>query len=336
MVKECTRFLTGTPGVIMINSQTAVVFPGQGSQSVGMLHDIASAFPSIQLTFERASTVLGYDLWSIVARGPAPQLDQTAITQPALLTASYALWELYISSNQQPAYLAGHSLGEYTALVCANALAFEDAVKLVAARGEYMQAAVQPGVGLMAAIIGLDNDIVNQLCDDAKINHDEVVAPANYNSLGQVVIAGHKDAVERAITLAKSAGAKLVSVLPVSVPSHCALMQPAADRLALLLNQIPFSTPTIPTISNAEVKLYQHADDIRHGLVKQLYCPVRWVETVQFIIQADVTTLIECGPGKVLTGLAKRMTKSLQLNTLSNLETLNRLTSSVAERKVHE
>jgi [acyl-carrier-protein] S-malonyltransferase len=320
-----------------MSTHAAIVFPGQGSQSVGMLDAVAQAYPSVKQVFERASHVLNYDLWSIVTAGPAQQLDQTAVTQPALLTASYALWQLVTqSSGIHPVCFAGHSLGEYTALVCAGALNFEEAVQLVAARGEYMQAAVQPGVGLMAAIIGLENDVVLNLCDEARTESHEVVSPANYNSLGQVVIAGHREAVERAMVLAKSAGAKLVTALPVSVPSHCALMQEAANRLQSRLMDVSFSKPSIPVISNVDVKPYRNADDIRDGLIRQLYCPVRWVETVQSMVQSGVTTLIECGPGKVLTGLAKRTDKSLQLANLSDLDTLHRYTSLAAERNVHE
>jgi len=310
-----------------INSLTAIVFPGQGSQSVGMLNELIPFYPSIKNIFDQASQVLNYDLWKIVSQGPAQQLDQTAITQPALLAASYALWQLATQSKSalQPSYLAGHSLGEYTALVCAEALTFEDAIKLVAARGEYMQAAVLPGVGLMAAIIGLDDDVVLNLCTETEAQTNEIVTPANYNSTGQVVVAGHRGAVEQAMTLAKAAGAKLVIALPVSVPSHCPLMQEAANRLEELLQQITFNQPTIPVINNVDVKPYQNANDIRDGLVRQLYCPVRWVETVKWMRQHGVTTFIECGPGKVLTSLIKRIDKSLQLINLSDFKTLKQM-----------
>lgn len=320
-----------------VNSLTAIVFPGQGSQSVGMLNELVQAYPLMQQTFEQASQVLNYDLWAIVSAGPTEQLDQTAITQPALLTASYAMWQMVqTSSLLKPAYFAGHSLGEYTALVCAEALGFEDAVKLVAARGEYMQAAVQPGAGLMSAIIGLENEVILKLCHEVEADTNEVVAPANYNSLGQVVIAGHKSAVLRVNELAKAAGAKLVMALPVSVPSHCALMQKAADRLSTLLTQISFRQPKIPVINNVDVRVYQSPDEMRDGLVRQLYCPVRWVETVQYLAKAGVGTIVECGPGKVLTGLMKRIDKSLQLLALSDLEIFNRYASLEVERNTHE
>lgn len=310
----------------MINNPTlAIVFPGQGSQSVGMLADIAARFPQVQETFTEASDVLGYDLWQLVQSGPADKLDQTAHTQPALLAASYAVWRILQSGNLIiPASLAGHSLGEYTALVCANALSFSDAIRLVAARGLYMQEAVAPGVGAMAALIGLDEAQVVKICEQAK-QENEILSPANFNSLGQIVVAGHKASVETAIVLAKEHGAKLAMLIPVSVPSHCQLMQPAADRLKELLDTIHFQPPRIPVINNVSVTAYENADAIRDGLVKQLYMPVRWIETVQYFIAQQITQIVECGPGKVLTGLNKRIDKNLQLMTtceVTNLESI--------------
>lgn len=301
------------------NSALAYVFPGQGSQSVGMLADLAPHYKEVADTFAEASNALGYDLWALVENGPQQQLDQTVYTQPALLTASYAIWQILQSRSAiQPAMLAGHSLGEYSALVCANAIDFQTAVKLVAARGQYMQEAVSQGVGGMAAIIGLDDEKVRAICEESKQSADQIITPANYNSIGQVVIAGHLPVVLQAMTLAKAAGAKLVTQLPVSVPSHCALMLPAAEKLKPLLATIAIKMPSIPVISNADVKTYESPDEIREGLVKQLYSPVRWVETIQTFIKHGISHIVECGPGKVLTGLNKRIDKSLQLQSIAD------------------
>lgn len=314
------------------NPTLAIVFPGQGSQSVGMLADIAAHYPQVQETFTEASDVLGYDLWQLVEAGPAEKLDQTAHTQPALLAASYAIWRILQSGDLIiPAMLAGHSLGEYTALVCANALSFPDAIRLVAARGSYMQEAVSPGVGAMAALIGLDEAKVAEICEQAK-QEDEVLSPANFNSLGQIVVAGHKASVEKAIVLAKEQGAKLAMLIPVSVPSHCQLMQPAAERLKEMLNTISFQVPRIPVINNVSVTTYENADAIREGLVKQLYLPVRWVETVQYFMTQNITQIIECGPGKILTGLNKRIDKSLQLTTTCEVINLETIIKAQSER----
>lgn len=311
----------------MTINKYGIVFPGQGSQHVGMLAEIASQYDEVKKTFDEAATVLGYDLWELVQQGPAEKLDLTTYTQPALLAASYAVWRIIQSQHKiHPVILAGHSLGEYTALVCAEALSFSDALTLVAARGRFMQEAVSPGMGAMAAIVGLEEAIVSDLCQQAKESHEEVLSPANFNSIGQIVIAGHKEAVIRAITLAKEKGAKLAVILPVSVPSHCQLMKPAAKQLAALLETVTLHTPRIPVINNVDVKEYTDAQSIHDGLVRQLSMPVRWVEIVQAFTQIGVTHIIECGPGKVLTGLNKRINKNLQLMTtsdLANLETLN-------------
>lgn len=296
----------------------AVVFPGQGSQSVGMLNDIAAHYPEVKQTFAVASSVLAYDLWQLVEQGPASQLDQTIYTQPALLTASYAIWQIIMARTElAPQWLAGHSLGEYTALVCSEALSFPNAVKLVAVRGQYMQAAVAQGVGAMGAIIGLPDETILELCAANRFQN-EVLSPANFNSIGQTVIAGHKNAVERTLQAAKAAGAKLTILLPVSVPSHCLLMQPAAEALAQQLQGITFQTPKIPVLNNYAVTFYQSADEIAHGLIQQLISPVRWVETIQKLVQEGAHTVIECGPGKTLTGLNKRIHKSLQLLTTTD------------------
>ncbi len=298
-----------------------LVFPGQGAQSVGMLADIAKEFPEVLATFAEASAVLQYDLWQLTQAGPAEKLDQTVHTQPALLTASYAIWRiLKKQKNLQPKLLAGHSLGEYTALVCAEAIAFADAVQLVAARGQYMQAAVPVGQGALAAIVGLDDDAIKKLCEEVKEN--EILAPANFNSPGQIVVAGNKAAVERAISAAKTAGAKLAKLLPVSVPSHCVLMKPAAEQLAKRLAVIKIQLPAIPVVNNVDVKIYDSETSIRDGLVRQLSMPVRWVETIQFFERQGVQQIIECGPGKVLSGLNKRIAANVELSNTADLASL--------------
>lgn len=308
-----------------MKSNLAIVFPGQGSQSIGMLADVAQQFSEVQETFSEASDVLGYDLWKLVQLGPSEVLDQTVHTQPALLAASYAIWRIMQTrASYKPAMLAGHSLGEYTALVCANALTFADGVKLVAARGQYMQEAVAQGIGAMAALIGLNEATVNTICLDAK-QEDEILSPANFNSVGQIVIAGHKSAVDRALILAKEQGAKMAILIPVSVPSHCLLMQPAALRLEKLLATISFHEPRIPVISNVDVKAYNTADSIRDGLVRQLVSPVQWVATIQHFMESDITQIIECGPGKILNGLIKRIDKNLQLMTTADVTSLDTL-----------
>ncbi len=318
-----------------MSAKLGIVFPGQGSQSVGMLADIAADFPIVQETFAQASDVLGYDLWHLTSQGPAQELDQTTHTQPALLAASYAIWRILISTKKMmPQVLAGHSLGEYTALVCANALEFTDAIKLVAARGQYMQEAVATGVGAMAAIVGLTDADVLAVCEKVKEGKEQVLSPANFNSLGQVVIAGHKVLVEQAVELAKQKGAKLAIFIPVSVPSHCELMQPAAKKLANLLETINFHAPTLPVINNVEVGITYSPDAIKENLVKQLYKPVRWVETIQYMIKDGVDTIIECGPGKVLNGLNKRIDKNLKLLTTANKSELEIVLNHENERSV--
>lgn len=293
-----------------MTQNTAFVFPGQGSQTVGMLAELAAEYPVIQATFAEASDALGFDLWQMVQEGPAEALNSTENTQPALLTASVAIWRAYCQAGgAAPAVMAGHSLGEYSALVCAGALQFEDAVKLVALRGRAMQEAVPAGTGAMAAIIGLDDDAIAKACAEAA--QGEVVSPVNFNSPGQVVIAGHKDAVARAGEACKAAGAKRALPLPVSVPSHCELMKPAAEKLADALASIEVSAPAIPVINNVDVVKADSAEAIKDALVRQLYCPVRWTETVNAMADQGIEQLVECGPGKVLTGLTKRINKAL-------------------------
>ncbi|MXR68559.1 ACP S-malonyltransferase [Shewanella insulae] len=288
----------------------AYVFPGQGSQAVGMLADLAAEHEVVGQTFAEASEVLGYDLWQLVQEGPAESLNQTDKTQPALLTASVAIWRaIQATSAPKPALLAGHSLGEYSALVCAGVIDFKDAVKLVELRGQLMQQAVPAGTGAMFAIIGLDNDGIAKACEEAA--QGEVVAPVNFNSPGQVVIAGEKAAVERAADACKAAGAKMAVALPVSVPSHCQLMKPAADELAKALDALSFNAPSVRVVNNVDVATPETVEAIKDALVRQLYCPVRWSETVEKMAAEGVSQLVEVGPGKVLTGLAKRINRSL-------------------------
>lgn len=314
----------------------SIVFPGQGSQSVGMLSDIAAQYGEVKATFNQASQVLGYDLWQLVSKGEVSELDKTEHTQPALLAASYSIFQIIKARlDLKPCFLAGHSLGEYTALVCANALDFADAIKLVAARGKFMQEAAPNGLGAMAAIIGLEDEAVVDICKTATQSEDEILTPANFNCVGQVVIAGHKEVVERAIQLARKAGAKLAILIPVSVPSHCFLMQPAARRLAALLETIAIKAPGIPVINNVDVVAYQDAEHIKQGLVKQLYHPVRWVETIQFFSQSNISSILECGPGKVLSGLNKRINKQLHLLNTSDINQLESIIKVKHEEAVH-
>ncbi|MEN4805592.1 ACP S-malonyltransferase [Pantoea agglomerans] len=291
-------------------TQFAFVFPGQGSQTVGMLTELAATYPLVEETFREASDALGYDLWQLVSQGPAEELNKTWQTQPALLAASVAIYRVWQQQGgEQPALMAGHSLGEYSALVCAGVLNFADAVKLVELRGKLMQEAVPEGTGAMQAIIGLDDAAIRKACEESA--QGQVVSPVNFNSPGQVVIAGNKEAVERAGAACKAAGAKRALPLPVSVPSHCALMKPAADKLAVALESITFNAPAVPVINNVDVKAETDAAAIRHALVRQLYSPVRWTESVEAMAAQGVTQLLEMGPGKVLTGLTKRIVDSL-------------------------
>lgn len=307
----------------MAFTSLGIVFPGQGSQYVGMLQDIASNFSDVQEVFHEASEVLGYDLWQLIQRGPAEELDKTIHTQPALLAASYAIWRILMNQKKlKPTMLAGHSLGEYTALVCSGSIPFVDAIRLVAKRGQYMQEASPIGGGALAAIVGLDDAIVQSICEKARLA-DEVLSPANFNSKGHIVIAGHVAAVLRAIILAKEQGAKLAKQLSVSVPSHCILMKPAADKLEDFLKTVPISSPAIPVLNNVDVTVYTTPASIRDGLKRQLFMPVRWVEIIQTMTRAGISHIMECGPGKVLSGLNKRIASDLQLiNTvdLANLQ----------------
>jgi len=312
-----------------MQNKLAFVFPGQGSQTVAMLSDFADN-SIVQATFEEASKALGYDLWQVVAQGPAEKLNQTNITQPALLTASVALWRLWQSeSDVNPSIMAGHSLGEYSALVCAGVISLCDAVVLVEKRGEFMQACVPVGVGAMAAVIGLDDESIITACENAK--EAQVVSAVNFNSPGQVVIAGHKEAVERAGDLCKTAGAKRVLPLPVSVPSHCALMTDAATKLKIELELITFNPPQIAVVNNVDVAEEVTGDAIKAALVKQLYSPVRWSETISLLANDGIEKVVEVGPGKVLQGLNKRINKSLKsvsFNTADSLQQAKDLINS--------
>ena len=293
----------------------AMVFPGQGSQSLGMLAGLAAAEPMIEATFAEASGVLGYDLWQLCQQGPEDQLGSTEKTQPAMLAAGVATWRLWRKhGGPLPAAMAGHSLGEYTALVCAEAIDFKTAVELVCFRGQAMQSAVPPGQGAMAAILGLEDADVVSACADAA--QGEVVQAANFNSPAQVVIAGQKSAVERAMEILKAKGAKRALILPVSVPSHTALMHPAAERLAERLKGIDIKTPSLPIYT---VDLRTHGDpaSIRAALCQQLVGPVRWTDTVRAILGTGIKTVIECGPGKVLTGLNRRIERNKELTMLA-------------------
>lgn len=300
----------------------AMVFPGQGSQAIGMLAELAEHYPIVTETFAQSSDVLGYSLWDLVQNGPEEELNKTWKTQPALLAASVAIWRVWQEKQgKMPQMMAGHSLGEYSALVCAGVIDFAAAIKLVELRGQLMQEAVPAGTGAMYAIIGLDNDAIAKACEEAA--QGQVVSPVNFNSPGQVVIAGNKEAVERAGALCKEAGAKRALPLAVSVPSHCALMKPAADKLAVALQEIEFKQPEIQVVNNVDVKAQTDANAIRDALVRQLYNPVRWTETVEFIADKGITQLLEIGPGKVLTGLTKRISKEMNAAAVNDIASLD-------------
>ncbi|MDP8773022.1 ACP S-malonyltransferase [Serratia marcescens] len=303
-------------------TQFAFVFPGQGSQTVGMLAELAAQFPIVEETFGEASSALGYDLWQLVQQGPAEELNKTWQTQPALLAASVAIFRVWQQQGgKAPALMAGHSLGEYSALVCAGVLDFKAAIRLVELRGKLMQEAVPESTGAMYAIIGLDNDAIAKACEESA--QGQVVSPVNFNSPGQVVIAGNKEAVERAGAACKAAGAKRALPLPVSVPSHCALMKPAADKLAVALQDITFNAPQVPVVNNVDVRTENDPEAIRSALVRQLYSPVRWTESVEFIAAQGVTSLLEVGPGKVLTGLTKRIVDTLTAAAVNDTASLS-------------
>ncbi|MGQ2965941.1 ACP S-malonyltransferase [Methylophilus sp.] len=300
-------------------STFAFFFPGQGSQSVGMMQGLES-HAIVKQTFEEASSVLGADFWKM-ATEPNDAINLTQNTQPIMLTAGIATWRVYQSlGGKQPSAMAGHSLGEYTALVAAGALSFADALPLVKFRAEVMQQAVPEGQGAMAAILGLDDDTVRAVCSEAA--QGQVVQAVNFNSPGQVVIAGEKAAVERGMELAKAKGAKRALPLPVSVPSHCELMKPAAEKLRDYLQNVTVQASSVPVLHNADVAAYSDAAQIKDALVRQLYSPVRWVETVQLLATQQVLVSAECGPGKVLAGLAKRIVAEMSCVALINEEAI--------------
>lgn len=300
----------------------AMIFPGQGSQFKGMLAELMATYPIVQQTFTEASDALQFDMTALTQTDPDNLLDQTAYTQPALLACSVAIWRIwYAKSKVLPQVLAGHSLGEYSALVCAQAIDFADALKVVHQRGLFMQAAVSTGVGAMAAIIGLEPQQVSEACETAA--QGEVVAPANFNAIGQIVISGTAPAVARAMEQAKTLGAKLVKLLPVSVPSHCLLMADAARQLEQYLNNISIKAPNIPVLQNVTVTASQDPGEIRRFLVEQLYSPVRWIETVETIYQQGIDIALECGAGKVLAGLNKRIEKNMNTLALDTPEAID-------------
>lgn len=302
-----------------MSASLAFVFPGQGSQSLGMLAELGAQQSVIVDTFAEASSALGYDLWALTQNGPEEQLNQTDKTQPAILAASVAIWRLWLAEGgAQPAFVAGHSLGEYSALVAAGSLPFADAVKLVELRGQLMQQAVPAGQGGMAAILGLDDVDVLAACAEAA--QGEVVSAVNFNAPGQVVIAGSAAAVERAIEACKAKGAKRAMALPVSVPSHCDLMRPAAERFAASVEAIAWQAPQIPLVQNVSAAVVADLDTLKRDLLAQLYSPVRWVESMVVLGDRGVTSLVECGPGKVLSGLNKRCVKGVNTYNLDTPE----------------
>ncbi|MGZ5037929.1 MAG: ACP S-malonyltransferase [Usitatibacter sp.] len=298
----------------------AIVFPGQGSQSVGMMRGFAD-MPIVEKTFLEANAILGVDLWTMVRDGPAEALNQTVNTQPVMLVAGIACWRAWQEKGgPMPSWLAGHSLGEYSALVAAQSIRFEDALPLVRFRAQAMQEAVPEGVGGIAAILGLEDGALADVCAGAA--QGEVVEPANLNSPGQVVVAGHRGAVERAMALAKEKGAKRAVMLPMSAPSHCSLMKPAAERLRARLEELEVRKPVIPVIHNRFVQSFDDPAKIREALVEQLYNPVRWIETIRFLGHKGVTRVVECGPGKVLAGLGKRIVPDIEYIALNDAAAL--------------
>ena len=291
---------------------TAFVFPGQGSQSVGMLNELAVSQPAILDLFTAASESVGYDVWELTQHGPEEKLNQTEHTQVAMLVADVAVYKILQQQGARPAMMAGHSLGEYAALVCADAISLPDAAALVQKRGQLMQETVPLGQGAMAAIVGLTDEEVQKLCMQVSTATSQA-APANYNAIGQVVIAGHTSAVEKAIKLADEMGARMAINIPVSVPCHCLLLTEAARRFADNLQSANFKVPTVPVISNVDLSVYQSVSQIKSLLREQLYRPVRWVETIQGMKKKGIEQIIECGPGKTLSGLIKRIDKSLHV-----------------------
>ena len=308
----------------------AAVFPGQGSQSVGMLAGLAEAFPAVEATFAEASEALGYDLWRVCREGPEEKLNATECTQPAMLAAGVSVWRVWSGEGGgTPDLMAGHSLGEYSALVCANAVGFSDAVALVAARGRLMQEAVPAGQGSVAAVLGLDDDEVEAACRAA--GQGEVVCPVNFNAPGQVVIAGHANAVERALALAREAGARRAILLPLSVPVHSPLMAPAAERFRARLEEVPFSTPDVPVVANVGVEAHGGPASIRDRLARQVSSPVPWTATVRRLAGPGVEAVLEPGPGRVLAGLNRRIVRSLKAHAVFDPPSLSAALEALAD-----
>lgn len=300
-----------------------MVFPGQGSQSLGMQATLAERHSDVAKTYGQAGEILGYDLWELVQQGPAERLGETVVTQPAMLTAGVAAWRVWTGAGGTlPAQMSGHSLGEYTALVCAGAVDFGDALRVVKRRAELMQGAVPAGSGAMAAILGLDDDAVRAVCAEAA--GDEVADAVNFNAPGQVVIAGDRTAIDRAIDLAKSRGARRALMLPVSVPAHSALMRPAGEALLQALAEADFETPRIKVIAASDARPYGDGDDIRQRLSRQVYAPVQWVATINALIAGGATRIVECGPGKVLAGLIRRIDKTLPTECIDSQADLDK------------
>ena len=298
----------------------AVVFPGQGSQSVGMLSSIAEVYPQVKEVFEQASNILGYDLWKLVEHGPKKQLNTTEYTQPALLASSIAIWKL-LDKNILPKVVSGHTLGEYSALVAAEVISFEDAVSLVRYRGQFMQKAVPEGQGAVAAILGLSNAEVNRLCEE--ISGDEYVAGVNFNAPGQVVVAGNASAVKKLLVSAKEAGARRAVVLPISVPVHCKLMHSAAQELKAKLKDVGFNKPKIGLVQNVSCQLEDDPARIKQNLIEQLVNPVDWIKTIKYISASGINLLMECGPGNVLSSLNKRILPDIETVSVGAVEQLN-------------
>ncbi|MBX3631029.1 MAG: ACP S-malonyltransferase [Nitrosomonas sp.] len=306
----------------------AFVFPGQGSQSVGMMAGYDN-LPVVRETFAEASDILTQDFWAMISHGSAEDLNLTVNTQPLMLMAGVAVYRAWESlCDKKPSILAGHSLGEYTALVVSGALSFEDALSLVRYRAQIMQEAVPEGIGAMAAILGMEDEMIASICQEVTAsNTQESVEPANFNSPGQIVIAGHTNAVLKAIELAKGKGAKRAVMLPMSIPSHCRLMKPAAEKMRQQLAATSLQSPTIPVLHNVDVKSHDDIDSIRDILAQQLFNPVRWVDTIRQLAADGITHIVECGPGNILTGLDKRIDRSLQHLPLSNGEAVKEAVS---------
>ena len=312
----------------MTTNNLALVFPGQGSQKIGMLADMAAQYPVVEQTFAEASSVLGYDLWDMLQNGAQEDINLTERTQPLLLTASVAIWRIWSEKGgAKPALMAGHSLGEWSALVCSGVVAFTDAVKLVQQRGKFMQAAVPAGEGAMAAIIGLDDDKITAACESSA--QGQVVSAVNFNSPGQVVIAGHAEAVDRGIAACKEAGAKKAMPLPVSAPFHTSLMRPAADQLAEQIRATTFSAPEVLIVHNVNAKTESDPEKIKELMIEQIYNPVLWVDCVKALAEQGIEITVECGPGKTLSGMSKRIDRSLKGIATETPEALDKALAEV-------